>query len=77
MSRGFNNWTYSDVGDFLKEHRFVLMYIKGSHYYFAGQYEGKFRKVCVPYHGSQTIKPRTLKSIISQSGIPKDIWFGQ
>jgi len=28
-------------------------------------------------HGSKTLKPKTLKGIIRQSGISKDIWLGK
>ncbi|MHB8710185.1 MAG: type II toxin-antitoxin system HicA family toxin [Minisyncoccota bacterium] len=77
MARGLNNWIYNDVIDVLKEHKFILNHTRGSHYYFVGHYEGKFRQVCVPYHGSRTLKPRTLKGIILQSGISKDVWLRQ
>lgn len=75
MPRGLNNWTYANVVDVLKEHKFILNHTRGSHYYFVGHYEGRLHQVCVPYHGSQTLKPRTLKGIIVQSGIPKDLWL--
>ncbi|MBI2409989.1 type II toxin-antitoxin system HicA family toxin [Candidatus Kaiserbacteria bacterium] len=75
MPRGLANWTYDDVVDVLKEHGFILNYTKGSHFYFIGNYEGRFRQVCVPYHGTRAIKPRTLRGIILQSGIPKNDWL--
>lgn len=75
MAKGLYNWNYTDVVDVLKEHNFILNHTRGSHCYFVGHYEGKFRQVCVPYHGSQILKPRTLKGIILQSGIPKEIWL--
>jgi len=75
MSRGLNNWTYADVIDVLKEHKFILNHTRGSHYYFVGHQRGMFRQVCVPYHRSQSLKPRTLRGIILQSGISKDIWL--
>lgn len=69
------NWTYADVATFLKEHHFYLNYIRGSHHYFVGSYNGIARQVCVAFHGNKSIKPRTFKSIISQSGIPKELWL--
>jgi hypothetical protein len=43
--------------------------------YYAGKYAGLLRQVCVPFHGSRSIHPRTLKSIILQSGISKEEWI--
>lgn len=75
MPRGLYNWTAEDVVRFLKAHGFVLNHTKGSHYYYVGKYGGAFRQVCVPFHGSRIIKPRTLKGIIRQSGVPKERWL--
>ena len=75
MPRGFYNWAAEDVVRFLRARGFVLNYAKGSHYYYVGRAGGTFRQVCVPFHGSRTIKPRTLKGIILQSGIPKEEWL--
>ena len=77
MPRGFNNWTAEDVVRFLKAHSFIFNHTKGSHYYYVGHYGGVFCQVCIPLHGSKTIKPRTLKGIICQSGIPKEKWLGK
>ena len=74
MPRGLNNWTYNDVTRFLKEYNFKLNHTRGSHFYYVGVYEGRTRHVCVPYHGSGAIKPRTVKGIILQSGIPEKVW---
>ncbi len=75
MPRGLYNWTAEDVVRFLKEKGFVLNYTKGSHYFYIGRYGGAFRQVCVPFHGSRVIKPRTLKGMIRQSGILKSEWL--
>jgi predicted RNA binding protein YcfA (HicA-like mRNA interferase family) len=75
MPRGFYNWTSEDVVRFLKAHGFVSNHTKGSHWYYVGSYGGAFRQVCVPFHGSKTIKPRTLKGIIRQSGVPREQWL--
>lgn len=75
MPRGLFNWTFNDVVLFLKEHNFRLNHANSSHYFYLGMYEGKLRNVCVPYHGTRAIKPRTLKGIILQSGISKEEWL--
>jgi predicted RNA binding protein YcfA (HicA-like mRNA interferase family) len=72
------NWTFKDVESFLKERGFHLNYTNASHYYYAALYNGKLRNVCVPFHGNnKTIKPRTLRGIILQSGIPQKDWIGE
>jgi predicted RNA binding protein YcfA (HicA-like mRNA interferase family) len=76
MPRGVNNWTAEDVVRFLKDHDFIHNYTRGSHMYYVGRYAGIMRQVSIPFHGSHAIKPRTLKSIIWQSGIPRDEWKG-
>lgn len=73
--KGVFNWTFTDVVNFLKEHGFTHIHTEGSHYHYAGNYGRQPRLVQVHFHGSKTIKPRTLKSIITQSGIPKNIWL--
>lgn len=74
MSRGLFNWTAEEVVRFVKEYGFMHSYSRGSHQFYVGNYKGTFCQVCVPFHGSRAIKPRTLKSIILQSGIPKEKW---
>jgi len=69
------NWTFRDVDRFLKNHNFKLNYTNGSHYYYIGHYGKIFRHVCVPFHSSKTIKSRTLKGIILQSGMLKEEWL--
>ena len=75
MPNGINNWTYQNVVDILKEHKFKLNHIRGSHHYFIGHVDGVYRQVCVPYHGTLSLKPRTMKGIIMQSRISKSIWM--
>lgn len=75
MPRGIFNWTYHDVVDFLKENGFLLNHSRGSHFYFVKEYKGKLWQVCVPFHGSTAFKPRTLKGMILQSGIPQKEWM--
>lgn len=73
MPNGVFNWTFQDAVNFLKNHSFLYVHTRGSHHYYVKQ---KFI-VQVPYHGSKILKPKTLKGIIRQSGIPKDIWLGK
>lgn len=68
---------FDDVVNFLKENNFRLNYTNASHYYYIGTYNKELRNVCVPYHGRKIIKPRTLKGIILQSGIPKEKWLSR
>lgn len=75
MTRGLFNWKFSDVEYFLKKNGFTLKYTNASHYYYQGIADGLIRVVCVPFHGKTVIKPRTLRGIILQSGIPKNVWF--
>ena len=77
MPNNINNWSYKDVVTFLRENNFTLNHTRGSHNYFLGTVNKILRHVCVPYHGSISIKPRTMRSIIEQSGIAKEIWFGK
>jgi len=76
MPRGLNNWSAEDVVRFLKSHNFAFGRAKGSHYFYIGKVEGVMRQVCVPFHGAKTLKPRTVKGIILQSGIIKNEWLG-
>jgi len=75
MPRRVFNWTFNDVVRFLKKHNFRHNYTNGSHYYYTGSYKGKFKQVCIPFHGNKTLKPRTLKGIIEQSGVPEKEWL--
>lgn len=75
MAKKLFNFTFRDVDSFLKEKGFHLNYTNGSHYYYVGHYQKILRHVCVPFHGSKTIKPRTLKGIILQSGISQSEWL--
>ena len=75
MPKSLVNWTYTKVVDFLKENNFSLNHTNGSHFYYRGFVENRMRQVCVPFHGSKSIKPRTIKGIILQSGISKSEWL--
>ena len=75
MPKGLFNWTFDKVVDFLKERNFSLNYVNSSHYYYIGFIDKKMRQVCIPFHGSKSIKPRTMMGIIRQSGISKKEWL--
>jgi len=76
MPRGKSNWTFRDVESFLRDHGFSLHHVRGSHHYFRGFYQDQLRMTHVQYHGSDSIHPKTLGSIIVQSGIPEKEWLG-
>jgi len=75
MPRRVFNWTFTDVVEFLEEHGFVYSHTRGSHHYYVGKYGNQPRIVQVPFHGSKTFKPRTLKGMVKQSGIPLSVWL--
>lgn len=75
MPNNLNNWTYNDVVRVLKEYGFALNHTRGSHFYFVGVINKIRRHVCVPYHGNLSLKPRTMKGIIIQSGLSKEKWI--
>jgi predicted RNA binding protein YcfA (HicA-like mRNA interferase family) len=70
------NWTFNDVVKFLKGRKFYFSYAHGSHHYYVGSYQNIIRQVCVPFHANKSIRPKTIKSIILQSGISQKEWEG-
>ena len=77
MPNGIFNWTFGDVERFLKKHGFTLNHVNASHYFYVGHVNKILRQVCVPFHGKNSIKPRTMNGIILQSGIPRREWLGK
>lgn len=75
MPRGFNNWTFKDIVDFLKEHDFRLTHTRGSHFYYVDHASGQTCQTHIQFHGQKSIHPRTLKSVIRQSGIAQEEWL--
>jgi predicted RNA binding protein YcfA (HicA-like mRNA interferase family) len=75
MTRGKSNWTYRDAKKFLESKGFALHHVRGSHHYFRGLVRGQLRMTHVQFHGSRSIHPKTLGSIIKQSGIPEEEWL--
>lgn len=77
MPRGLHNWTFRDVEAFLHARRFVLHHVRGSHHFYVGYVHNALRQVCVPKHSKVALKPKTLKSIIVQSGMTVTEWTGR
>lgn len=75
MTKGVKNWSYRDVQKFLQDNHFYIAKTKGSHIHFVGNINKESRIVTVPFHNKGGIKPKTMQSIIAQSGIKKDKWF--
>lgn len=75
MPRGLHNWTFTDIVNFLRAHGFHETHSRGSHFYYAGHYEGEPRQTHIQFHGAKAIHPRTLKSVIRQSGISQKEWL--
>jgi predicted RNA binding protein YcfA (HicA-like mRNA interferase family) len=75
MPNYLKNWKYRDVEKFLRKNGFYFNYARGSHHYFVGSINGVLKQVTVPFHGSSAIVPRTMKSIIEQSGIEVSRWL--
>jgi len=75
MPRNLYNWSFADVNRFLKERGFQVTHIRGSHYFYLGSVNGNLKQVSVAFHGQRIIKPKTMKSIIIQSGLSKDEWL--
>ena len=74
MTKGVFNWNYNEVVAILKDNGFRLNHIEGSHHFYTGYIDARMHQVCVPRHGKQTFKPRTLKSMIVQSGLSRKVW---
>ena len=77
MPHGLKNWKFIDVQRFLHEHGFVFDHITGSHHFYGTVRNGEGFHVCVQFHGPRSIKPKTMKSIVEQSGIDRKEWTGK
>lgn len=55
----------------LRKVQFVVDRVSGSHYMLRHPDDPR-RAVTVPFHGSRTIKPGTLRNIIRQAGLSVD-----
>jgi predicted RNA binding protein YcfA (HicA-like mRNA interferase family) len=77
MPRRLRNWTYRDVTTFLKEHGFEFQQsLKGSHQGWVkpGETDEPNRRVEV-HIPRDSYQPKTLKSMIRQSGIDEAKWI--
>lgn len=77
MPRGLNNWKFIEVKRFLPDYNFSLNHVEGSHYFYRGTINGIIHQVCIPFHGKKSIHPKTMKSIILQSGINQNEWLNK
>ncbi len=75
MPKGILNWNFYDVEKFLHKYGFRVNHVRGSHHYFVAVVGGITRQVLVSFHGSRAICPKTIKSIITQSGISRAEWL--
>lgn len=73
MPHGVFNWTYRDVTRFIREHGFVFhKQAEGSHEYWVNEPTGKV--VDINFRGRKAFRPKTLLTMIRQSGIDKKVW---
>ncbi len=75
MTRNIHNWSFRDVVDVLKDNDFAHTHTEGSHFFYTKKTAKGSFQVCVPFHGAKSIKSRTMKGIILQSGISKKVWM--
>jgi len=72
MPNGLSNWSERDVVNFLKEKGFVFCEVrKGSHYAYINRTTNRIVEISIP---KDAYTPRTLETMIRQSGIPKEEW---
>lgn len=75
--KGFKNWNFDDVVQFLSQNSFVFTQAPGtSHHYYSGFIDNEEKLVQVPYHAGKSISPGNLRyTIIVHSGIPEECWM--
>lgn len=72
MPNGLSNWGERDVVDFLKEHGFQFYENrKGSHYAYINKTTSNVVEINIP---KDSYVPRTLETMIRQSGLSKSVW---
>lgn len=74
MPRGLHNWNAGAVVKFLKRNGFTNSHTRGSHFYYFRKTKTRSYLVTVPTHSKESIHPKTMKSIIVQSGLPQSEW---
>ena len=73
MLKGIKNWKYKQVIKFLKDNGFVFSHqLSGSHEKWINKETDCI--VEINKHGSKEFLPRTLETMIRQSGIDKKTW---
>lgn len=65
-----------EIEEILIKRGFVFSHWRGSHKYFAGEWAGSKRLVTVDFHYEVTNDPRLIKSIIRQSGMTREEFYG-
>jgi predicted RNA binding protein YcfA (HicA-like mRNA interferase family) len=66
---------FRDVENRLLDHGFALIRQQGSHRHYQGYVDGRRRIVTLAYHSrNEDVLPKTLASIIRQSGLPKRLF---
>ena len=77
MTRRLRNWTYREITAFLKEHGFSFLEpLKGSHGRWSKQGENSEADRIVEVNFSHSAyPPKTLKTMIRQSGIEVKEWI--
>lgn len=66
---------YRSVESLLVEHGFQLIRQQGSHRHYQGFINGQRQLVTLAYHSrNDDVLPKTLASIIRQSGLPKRLF---
>ena len=71
----FRKLSSKDVEKILRKNGFELVSQKGSHKQFKGVVKGRKRRVTVPAD-RKNLNPKTLKSMLRQSGLTVEEFFG-
>jgi len=64
--------SWQQVSQILEQQGFVFLRQRGSHMRFRGYVDGEEMNVSVPRH--RELRPGTLRQIIRQSGLPRDLF---
>jgi hypothetical protein len=77
MTNRLYNWTYRDVTNFIKQHGFCYDGpLKGSHEAWVKLGEnGEPDRIVEINYSHTSYPPKTLKTMIHQSGIHRDVWI--
>jgi predicted RNA binding protein YcfA (HicA-like mRNA interferase family) len=75
MPRKLRNWSFREIISFLEKHDFIHSHTKGSHFFYVKRDDKHHPAICIASHGSKSIKPKTMKNIINQSGIDIKEWL--